>query len=147
MRKYWIRTITAYCDVVIKFLKKTRIEDVRRIKKSDIKDYLNSLHEKSGSTINVHLNALKFTMEEILHKNCYVHIKYSKVPLKETDWLTNDETLRLFDSIENEKHKLMIMLLYSSGMRVSELVNLKVENLDFAKNTGIIKHRKGDKDR
>ncbi|MBS3115485.1 tyrosine-type recombinase/integrase [Candidatus Woesearchaeota archaeon] len=146
-RKYSIRTITAYCDVVIKFLKKTRIEDVRRIKKSDIKDYLNSLHEKSGSTINVHLNALKFTMEEILHKNCYVHIKYSKVPLKETDWLTKEETLSLFDAIENEKHKLMIMFLYSSGMRVSELVNLKVCDIDFNKNSGIIRHGKGNKDR
>ena len=146
-RKYSIRTITAYCDVVCKFLKKTKIEDIRRIKKSDIKEYLNTLHEKSGNTINIHLNALKFMMEEILHKNCYVHIRFSKTPKKETDWLTRDETSRLFDAIENKTHKLMIMLLYSSGMRVSELVNLKVGDFDFNKNSGIIRHGKGNKDR
>jgi len=146
-RKYSIRTIKSYCDVVNTFLKKTNIEDVRKIKKSDIKDYLNSLHEKSGNTINVHLNALKFMMEEILHKNCYVHIHFSKTPRKQSIWLSKEEIKKLFDAIENEKHKLMIKLLYSSGMRVSELVNLKVNDLDFNSSIGMIVKGKGNKDR
>jgi len=145
-RKYSIRTIKAYCDVVNKFLKRTKLE-VKRIKKSDIKEYLNDLHEKSGSTINVNLQALKFMMEEILHKNCYVHIKFSKTPKKETNWLTKEETKMLFDAIGNKKHKLMIMLLYSSGMRVSELVNLKIKDFDLKNNNGLIRQGKGNKDR
>lgn len=146
-RKYSIRTIGAYCDVVRIFLRKSKIEDVRRIKKSDIKDYLNSLHEKSGNTINVHLNALKFMMEEILHKNCYVHIRYSKVPVKIPDYLTKEEVIKLFDAIENPKHKLMIKFMYSAGFRLSELINLRVENFNFGESMGWVRGGKGNKDR
>lgn len=146
-RKYSIRTIKSYCDVVSAFLRKSKIEDIRKIKKSDIKDYLNSLHEKSGNTINVHLNALKFMMEEILHRNCYVHIKYSKVPRRIPEYLTKKEILRLFDAIENPKHKLMIQFMYSAGFRLSELINLKAEDFNFEENTGWIRGGKGNKDR
>ena len=146
-RKYSLRTIGSYCDAVKAFLKRSTIEDARRIKKSDIKEYLNTLHEKSGNTINVHLNALKFMMEEILHKNCYVHIRYSKAPQRVPDYLTKEEVIKLLDAIENPKHKLMIKLMYSAGFRLSELVNLKVQNLNFEENTGWIRGGKGNKDR
>lgn len=146
-RKYSIRTITAYCDVVNKFLGKLKKDDLRKITKADIKDYLNTLQNKAGNTINVHLCALKFMMEEILHKNCYVHIKYSKTPKKAAGWLTKEEIQRLFDAIENSRHKLMIKLLYSAGLRVSELVNLKVCDLDFDKKIGMVRKGKGNKDR
>lgn len=146
-RKYSVRTIKAYCDIVSKFLKRTTIEDPRRIRKSDIKEYLNALHEYSGNTINVNLQALKFMMEEILHKNCYVHIKFSKTPERAAEWLSKEETIRLFDAIENKKHKLMIKFLYSAGFRVSELVNLRVQNFNFSENNGWVRGGKGNKDR
>ena len=146
-RKYSMRTIKSYCDVVNLFLKKSKIEDVRKIKKSDIKDYLNTLHEKSGNTINVYLNALKFMMEEILHKNCYVHIRYSKKPQRIPGYLTKEEISRLFNAIENPKHKLMIKLMYSAGLRLSELVSLKVCNFNFDESNGWVRGGKGNKDR
>lgn len=64
-------------------------------------------------------------MENVLNKRLTYRIRYSKVPKRLPTFLTKEETRRLFDVIENAKHKLMIKLLYSAGLRVSELINLK----------------------
>lgn len=152
-RKYSTRTIKSYLDVVKTFLKwinKNRedySDDLQRIRKSDVKEYLNTLHNKSGSTINVHLQSLKFMMEEILHKNCYVHIRFSKTPKQAPEYLTKEELISLFNAINNAKHKLMIKLLYGAGLRVSELVNLRVRDFEFNDNSGWVRHGKGNKDR
>ena len=147
-RKYSFRTIKAYRDCLNKFLLFCKKEP-RKITKKDIKDYLDNLQErnKTGSTINIHLNALKFAMEEILNKNFMVRIKYSKTPKTLPTVLTKEETVKLIDSIENERHRLMIKLMYSAGLRVSELVNLKIIDLDLEKNYGWVRHGKGNKDR
>ena len=147
-RKYSLRTIKTYVDCLNKFLLFCKKEP-RKITKKDIKDYLDNLQErnKTGSTINVHLNALKFAMEEILNKNFMVRIKYSKTPKTLPTVLTQEEVTNLINSIENRKHNLMIKLLYGAGLRVSELVNLKVNDLEFENNYGFVRHGKGNKDR
>lgn len=146
-RKYSIQTIKAYCYCINRFLKKLKKDDLRRITKGDVKDYLNTLHKYSGNTINVNLQALKFMMEEVLHKRCYVHIHFSKTPLKEQAHLTKEEISRLFEAIENKKHKLMIRLLYSAGLRVSELVHLRIRDICLEENVGMVVAGKGNKDR
>ena len=147
-RKYSLRTIKTYGDCLNKFLLFCKKEP-RKITKKDIKDYLDNLQErnKTGSTINIHLNALKFAMEEILNKNFMIRIKYSKTPKTLPVVMTKEETIKLISSIENEKHRLMIKLMYSAGLRVSELVNLKIIDLDLEKNYGWVRHGKGNKDR
>ena len=146
-RKYSIKTIQSYTWVVSRFLKWSKVEDLRKVRKSDIKEYLNSISHKAGSTINVHLNALKFLMEEILRKNCYIKIRFSKVPVKVVEFLTKDELKKLLSVIENKKHNLMIKFMYSTGMRSSELLDLKISDLDFNSNKGIIRNGKGGKSR
>ena len=69
----------------------------------------------------------KFMAEQILFKNWNIRIKYSKTPTCLPTVLTKEEVICLIDSIENKKHKLMISLMYSSGMRLSELINVKVK--------------------
>ena len=61
--------------------------------------------------------------------------------------LTKEEIIRLFDNIKNSKHKLSAELMYSSGLRVNELVNLKVMDFEFEKNYGWVRNGKGNKDR
>ena len=147
-RKYSERTICSYLFCLRQFFKYCHKEP-RKITKKDIKDYLDNLQErnKTGSTINIHLNALKFAMEEILNKNFMVRIKYSKTPKTLPTVLTQEEVTNLINSIENRKHNLMIKLLYGAGLRVSELVNLKVNDLEFENNHGFVRHGKGNKDR
>ena len=148
-RKYSIRTIKTYVYCLIKFMNKCHKEP-KKINRKDIIDYLNRFIEKdfSGSSINVHLQALKFLMEEVLHRpKTFYYIKYSKMPKKLPEVLTKDETIRLMEVITNKKHQLMIKLMYSAGLRVSELVHLKVRDFEFDKNYGWVRNGKGNKDR
>jgi len=62
-------------------------------------------------------------------------------------FLTKEEILRLFTVIENDKHRLMLELIYSAGLRVSELLNLRKQDLDFERGFGWVRNGKGGKDR
>jgi integrase/recombinase XerD len=142
------RTIKTYCFCVNKFLKSCN-KDVKEITKKDVTDYIDKFLEKgaAGNTINVYLNSIKFLMENVLNRRHTYNIKYSKVPKKLPTFLTKEETVKLIDSIKNEKHKLMIQILYSAGLRVSELINLKIKDFEFSKNYGWVREGKGNKDR
>jgi|SRR3989344_2544387 len=147
-RNYSLKTIKTYSYCVNKFLKQYK-NNPRKISKKDINDYLNNLLEKKscGNTINVNLNALKFLLEEILNKKFVSRIKYSKTPKRLPEFLSKDEVVKLINVIENNKHKLMVKLLYGAGLRVSELTNLKVKDLELNNNYGWVRHGKGNKDR
>ena len=147
-RNYSLKTIKTYLYCINKFLRLYKGKE-RKISKKDVNEYLNHLADKNktGSTINVNLNALKFLLEEILNKKFISKIKYSKIPKTFPVFLSKEEVLSLFSNIKNEKHKLMIKLLYGSGLRVNELVNLKVKDLNFENNYGWVRQGKGRKDR
>lgn len=147
-RGYSHKTISAYCACVNKFFKFCKKEP-RKVTKKDIREYLDQLVKKdrSGNTINVNLNALKFLMENILNKRVLIKIKYSKTPRKIPVVLTKDEVKKLIDVIQNPKHKLIVQLMYSAGLRVGEVVKLKKEDLQLDKNYGWVRQGKGKKDR
>jgi len=77
----------------------------------------------------------------------WIDIKYSKTPEKLPEVLSKEETRKIFESIKNPKHSFMIMLMYSAGLRVSELLNLKVCDLELDKGYGWVRKGKGNKDR
>src|SRR3989338_3336565 len=147
-RKLSVRTIKAYCFCVRRFLAFCNKEP-KKVTKKDVREYIEYLADKgkSGNTLNVYLNAVKFMTEELLFKNWRLNIRYSKAPKGLPTVLTKDEVLRLINSIDNPKHKLMVSLMYSAGLRLSELVHLRARDLEFDNNYGWIRHGKGDKDR
>ena len=147
-RRYSKTTIKTYLECINKFFRKCK-KQPEKVSKIDVREFLNNLIKRNaaGNTINVYLNALKFFFEEVLNKRMRLNIKYSKIPKRLPIVLTKDEIKRLIESIENQKHKLMIKLMYSAGLRVSELVNLKIEDLEIEKNYGWVREGKGRKDR
>ena len=142
------KTIRTYRYCVRKFFNWCKKEP-NEIKKADIKSYLDLMIEKGGcgNTINVNLNALKFFYGNVLNKRLMINIRYSKTPKALPTVLTKEEVARLINSISNPKHRLMVKLIYSAGLRVSELVHLKPENLDIRNGYGWVRHGKGNKDR
>lgn len=147
-RRYSIRTIKTYCYCLNRFLKICH-KPVRKITKKDIRGFMENIMDRdvSGNTINVYWNAIKFFYREILHKNWIIRMGYAKTPLSVPEFLTKKEVLRLFEVIENKKHKLMLILMYSAGLRVNELVHLKPRDFDFKYNHGWVRHGKCNKDR
>jgi integrase/recombinase XerD len=145
-RGYSKETIKTYNQCLQRFFKYYK-GDINRVKKDDVKNYLDFLisNGRTGSTLNVHLSALKFLYSDILNKRLIIKVKYSKLPKRLPRSLSKEEIILLINSIKNMKHKLMITLLYSAGLRVSELLNLKVE--DIKEDYGWVRQGKGNKDR
>lgn len=114
-----------------------------------IKEYLLKKFEKglSGQTVNMHLYAIKYFYSEICKSRIAIDLKFAKTASRLPTVLSRSEIKRIIDQIENKKHKLLIALSYSSGLRVGESVSLKVRDLDFDELVIHIKEAKGKKDR
>ncbi|MBI4163688.1 MAG: tyrosine-type recombinase/integrase [Candidatus Aenigmarchaeota archaeon] len=147
-RGYSPKTIKTYTYCIERFLRFTG-KGLDRIGKKDVRLFLETLseRERSGSTMNVYHMAIRFLFQNVLDKRIWINISYSKVPEKIPAILAKDEIKKLFESIENQKHRLMIEFLYSSGLRVSELVNLTVKDLNIENSYGWVRRGKGNKDR
>lgn len=147
-RRLSYRTIATYQHHVRRFLENTN-KTLDVISKKDVREYLEHLSERklSGSTLNVNLQALKFFFGSCLGKRMNIYLKYSRIPNKLPVVLSKEEVKELISAIKNEKHKFIISFMYSAGLRVSELVNLKIKDLEFDRNFGWVRAGKGNKDR
>src|SRR3989344_7676890 len=139
-------TVRNYTFFVQKFLDKNN-KPSEELSDDDVKSYLSDMFDtKSKNTIMLAHASLKFFFKEVLKK------EFSQIPLpkkerKLPDVLTKDEVRRLINSSDTLKSKLIISFLYSTGLRVSELVNLKLSDLDLTERTGWVRRGKGSKDR
>ncbi len=148
IRKYSNKTIQSYLYHSREILKYTG-KDLKDISNEDIKNYLLSIAESGAatSTINGAINALKFFFVKILKIKFSFDIKHVKKDKKLPIVLSREEVLRIINSPVNIKHRLLLMIAYSGGLRVSDVVSLKPEDLDTDRKLIFIRKAKGRKDR
>ncbi|MCZ2130065.1 MAG: site-specific integrase [Bacteroidia bacterium] len=102
----------------------------------------------SENTIHSRINAIKFYFEQVLHKDkMFFDIPRPKKPFQLPKALSMNEVRKIIEITQNSKHKLILKLCYGMGLRVSELVNLKMEHIDSQNKIVLIKNAKGKKDR
>jgi len=80
-------------------------------------------------------------------KKMSFEIKTPKFQKKTPTVLTKEEVKEIFEKITNFKHKLMLQLYYASGLRLSEVINLRVKDIEFSQNSLWVRDGKGGKDR
>jgi len=142
--EYTLRNYLNFNRKFLDYLKKNP-EDATE---DDVKTYLSeNLVTASPRTTIVFLSALKYAFSNVLKKDITVGIKRPKKEKKIPSVLTKEEVRKLIDSINAKKSKLMVSLMYACGFRVSELVNLKIRDLNFEEKTGSVRQGKGKKDR
>lgn len=148
LRNYSPKTIKAYL-MCIEFYFKYKKINLEKLEEENIKDFLFLLKErnKSPQTINLYLNSIKFFYQEIIKNYQKINLKFAKRNKNLPIVLSREEIKRIIENTKNNKHKLMIILSYSSGLRVSEIVNLKVKDLNLDEFTIHLKRAKGMKDR
>ena len=148
MRHYSPKTIKAYQNGARKYFE-YKGADFQTLNERNIKQFLLSCQEKgeSSETQNLSLNAIKFYYRNILKNHQKLDIRCARKNKKLPVVLSRSEIEQLINSTINSKHKLMLSLTYSSGMRVSETVKLKVGDLNLNELTIHIKQAKGNKDR
>lgn len=148
LRKYSPKTVGAYLACVANYLKAKK-NNFEIVDIDFIKQYLLSKIDegKSSQTVNQNLQAINFFCWNVLKFRGKIDIRFAKTPSKLPIILSRDEIQNILSEISNEKHKLMIALAYSGGLRVSEIINLKIKDINLAELTIHIKGAKGNKDR
>ncbi|HOP65394.1 MAG TPA: tyrosine-type recombinase/integrase [Spirochaetota bacterium] len=101
----------------------------------------------SASSINVYLSALKLYGSKVLKIDLEGEIERPSKDKKLPTVLSIDEIKKIFGTVDNLKHRTMLLLIYSAGLRVSEAANMKINDIDFSRNIIHIKNAKGRKDR
>lgn len=140
-----VKSYTRHNADFIKFIKKapdSAAED-------DLKSYLAYLisdKKLSSSSVALVRSALLFSYNQVLDRG-FSSIKTPKIQRNPPAVLTKDEIKSLIDACFNDKSRLLILLLYSSGLRVSECLKMRVEDLDFKEKVCLVKQGKGKKDR
>lgn len=150
LRGFTEATYTTYISQNQRFLEYIK-KQPEQITQDDIKSYmayLMSEKKQKPASVNLTLSALRFFYEQILKKKeLFLDIKAPKSEKKLPTVLTKDEIKKLLAAIKNSKHELLVEMLYSSGLRVSEAVRLKIDDLNFDEKMGRVIAGKGKKDR
>jgi len=142
--KYTLRNYINSNSELLEFCKKEPSD----VTEDDVKMFMaKKLSESSSSSIIVFLSALRFAYSNILKKDVTLGIKRPKREKRIPAVLTKEEIKRLFAALPNKKSKLMISLIYACGFRVSELLNLKLNDLNFDEMICQVRQAKGKKDR
>lgn len=151
LKGYSDTTLKTYLEQFSLFLRFFPDSDPADLGEVEINAYLMYLIDKrklSKSTQNQAINAIKFFFEKVLKQERKVY--YVERPLKEKklpEILSQQEVMALFESAGNLKHKLMLMVIYSAGLRRSEALALRVGDVDIDRRQIFIRGGKGRKDR
>ena len=116
----------------------------------DIKKFLATVEkgrDYSAATLNLALSAIKFFYTRVLPKDIIKEQHRARQDKHLPIVLSKDEIKRIFMAENNFKHRLLLMMVYASGLRVSEVVSLKRKDIDISRQTINIKAGKGRKDR
>lgn len=122
-----------------------------KLNEQEIKSFLLfTLSNKSyaASTYNVMIHGLKFFYEIVLRKKMVeIVLPRQKEPQKLPDILSPSEVERIIKATFNLKHRTMLILIYGAGLRASEVVSLRVKDIDSERSVMHIRQGKGNKDR
>lgn len=145
--KYSKSTIKNYLSCIKEFLStEYYTQDIYELKvKSFLLYKLDS--DSSASSINLYLCALKLYGSKILNSEIGDHIERPSKDKKLPIVLSRKDVARIFKYTYNIKHRTILMLIYSAGLRVSEAASIKLNDFDFNRNSIHLKNGKGRKDR
>lgn len=148
IRGFSKRTLDTYFINVRLFLNQLK-KDAKDTSENDIRLYFAELiadKQLSPRSVAVKKASLKFFYEEVLDKKI-INLKTPKIPKSIPIFLTKNEIKQLFNSSSSKKSLLIMKLLYSTGLRVSECVNLKILDIELDEGVGWVRSGKGNKDR
>lgn len=150
-RRYSENTVKTYSEALLSFLRFYSHKPVAEISNNDVIVFNNEFilkHKLSASYQNQIVNAIKLFFKKIEGSALNVDLvhrpkRYNKLP----NVLSKQEVKQILDALSNVKHKTMLALIYSCGLRRNELLNMKPEHINSKRNVVIVKEAKGKKDR
>lgn len=151
LKAYSEHTVKNYTWELMQFFKYFETYEHRQVTKEQIESYVFMLINKqkiSESRQNSVINAIKFYYEQVLElPREYYNIQRPKRANSLPNTFSMEEAYRLINSPENLKHKAILYTIYSAGLRISELINLRISDIRSDEGYLFIKGAKGKKDR
>ncbi|HVM88561.1 MAG TPA: site-specific integrase [Puia sp.] len=151
LKAYSTSTIRTYRNEFMQLLQLLKNKPVYELEPGDIRRYMIYAMEKEHikeNTAHSRLNALKFYFEQVLKREKFFYeIPRPKKQIILPKVLGEAEVARMFAAVKNLKHKAILFTAYSSGLRVSEVVNLKLNDVDSSRMLLFVQRAKGKKDR
>lgn len=151
LKAFSASTIRTYVNEMAQLLNILRDIPADELTPELLKRYLVYCYEHLGlkeNTLHSRINAMKFYYEKVLGREKFFwEIPRPKKQIILPRIMNEDELERLFKALPNLKHKAMLFTVYSAGLRVSELANLKIRDIDSARMQIFIENAKGKKDR
>ncbi len=150
LKQYSINTAKTYIHLFEVFINYYKNKDLNCINENDIRTYMQLLvqQQKSHSYINQMINSIKFYYEVVMEMpNRFYSIER---PIKSEALpkvISLEEVKAIIKNTNNIKHKCIVSLLYSAGLRRGELLNLKLDDIDSKRMVITVKNGKGNKDR
>lgn len=151
IRNYAHSTRKSYRNILLSFNNYFKGYDIKQLQKVDIEKYLEYLCNErnySSAALNVTVNAIKFLYEKVWSfPREYYQFPRAKREHKLPTFFHQQEITNMFNSVTNLKHKVILYVGYSAGLRVSEIVNLKISDIYSGSMQIRIEQGKGKKDR
>lgn len=151
LRNYSHKTIKTYTSCIRSLVGYFKPKHPRELTNEDLRNYLIHLIEKEqfqASSINQVINALRFLYVELYKRQMQLAdlprpAKERKLP----EVLSEEEVLSILNAVDNLKHKTILMLIYSAGLKVGEVVRIRISDIDEQRGLIHLRKAKGAKDR
>ncbi|MCF7794426.1 MAG: site-specific integrase [Candidatus Cloacimonetes bacterium] len=152
VKRYSENTITVYRDHIIRFFDHFPKTEPSQLSDENVKEYILYLLKTKKISLSYQkqaISAIKFYFEKILRRETKKY--YFEMPRSEERKLpvvlSKREVKKILDCTQNLKHKTILSTIYSAGLRLSEVVNLKIADIDSERKLIYVRGGKGKKDR
>lgn len=148
IKNYSQKTIQSYLYGLREYLS-FKGKSYAHLDQENIRDFLLHCEQRgmSPQSRNLFLNAIKFYYRQVTQNTVTIAVPSAKRPRNLPAVLSRGEIEKILQAPTNTKHRLLLSLAYGAGLRVSEVVTLKVQDINLEELTVHIKQAKGQKDR
>lgn len=151
LKGYSPNTIQTYSMEFAQLLKTIKNYSVEDLSSEKLRSYflycIDSL-KLSENLIHSRMNAVKFYFEQVLHREkFFMEIPRPKKPSLLPKAISTQDVKKMLEVLDNLKHQLLLKMCYGMGLRVSEIVSLKITDIDSKRMQVLISRSKGKKDR
>lgn len=151
LKAYSQHTKTIYVSEFLHLLKLLKSHNINKLTPNRLRDYFLycvQVEKMKERKMNGKINAIKFYFEKVLHhEKMFFNIPRPKKPQTLPKMLSKTDIKKIFNCVTNKKHLLMLKLSYGMGLRVSEVIALKISHIDSQRMQVLIAGAKGKKDR
>jgi len=133
---------------MVRLVSRTRVP-AERLSESQVRGYLAELAQSglSASTLNQGISAMRFFYNEVLHREWPLEIRYQRAPQRVPVTLSPEEVTRLLRAVPGLRERAAMEIAYAAGLRLSEVLRLKLSDIDSERMILRVEQGKGKKDR